>query len=356
VAALLIAADIADAQDEATIAQYLRETADAWNANIEQWTYVQGSDVAKQVGVEGHYVRIVPPRTGQHDGSPFNNIVYVKNRPAGDRAVPVTDLISVDALALVRFGLRAPDDPHILNTVKAIDALLKINTPFGPTWHRYNSDGYGEQEDGAPFDGVGIGRGWPLLTGERAHYELAAGRRDVAEKLLHTMEAFAGNGGLLPEQVWDADDIPDKGLYRGRPSGSAMPLVWTHAEYVKLRRSLRDGRVFDMPRQAHQRYVVKKTGSPYAIWRFNTRSRHLPAGKTLRIEVHDPALVHWSSDGWQTTNDNNTHDTSLGVHIVDLPVRDLPEGSSISFTFYWPQANRWENSDFSVAVIAPPQN
>lgn len=89
--------------------------------------------------------------------------------------------MSPDALALVRFGLRAADDPRILNTVRVIDALLKVDLPAGPCWHRYNDDGYGEHEDGRPFDGTGVGRAWPLLTGERAHYELAAGNRVRAE-------------------------------------------------------------------------------------------------------------------------------------------------------------------------------
>ena len=103
---------------------------------------------------------------------------------------------------------------------------------------------------------------WPLLTGERAaHYELAAGRRDEAVRLLSAIETFASDSGMIPEQVWDVDDIPERGLYFGRPSGSAMPLGWAHAEYLKLRRSIRDGRVFDMPPHTVARYVVQKTRS-----------------------------------------------------------------------------------------------
>ena len=130
--------------------------------------------------------------------------------------------MSPDALALVRFGLRAAEDPRVLNTVRVIDALLEVNTPGGPAWHRYNGDGYGEHEDGAPFDGTGVGRAWPLLTGERAHYELAAGRWNVAERLLGALEAFANESGLLSEQLWDAPDIPERGLFFGRPSGAAI--------------------------------------------------------------------------------------------------------------------------------------
>jgi glucoamylase len=100
----------------------------------------------------------------------------------------------------------------------------------------------------------GVGRAWPLLAGERGHYELAAGRPREAERMVRLMEASATSTGLIPEQVWDADDLPEKGLCRGRPTTSACPLVWAHAEYVKLRRSLRDGAVFDLPRQTVRRY------------------------------------------------------------------------------------------------------
>ena len=209
-------------------------------------------------------------------------------------------LVSPDALALVRFGLRAADDPRIRDTAKVIDALLKVETPSGTAWHRYNDDGYGEHEDGSPFDGTGIGRGWPLLTGERAHYELAAGRVENAKRLLTALESFANEGGLIPEQVWDAPDIPERELHFGRPSGSAMPLVWAHAEYLKLRRSLRDGRLFDLPPQTVQRYLTEKTVSPRMVWRFNHKIRSMPAGKILRIELMAPAVIHWTADDWKT--------------------------------------------------------
>ena len=221
-------------------------------------------------------------------------------------------LISPDALALVRFGLRAADDPRIRDTAKVIDALLKVETPSGPTWHRYNDDGYGEHEDGSPFDGTGIGRGWPLLTGERAHYELAAGREEIAKKLLAAMESFANESGLISEQVWDSPDIAERELHCGRPSGSAMPLVWAHAEYLKLRRSLRDGRLFDQPPQTVQRYLKEKTVSPRLTWRFNHKLRSLPPGKILRIELMAPAVIHWTADDWKTCQDLKTHDVRAG--------------------------------------------
>ena len=228
--------------------------------------------------------------------------------------------------------------------------MLKVETPFGPSWHRYNEDGYGEHEDGSAFDGTGKGRAWPLLTGERAHYELAANHPNEALRLLHTIKSFANGVGLLPEQIWDTTDIPEKELIFGKPSGSAMPLVWAHAEYVKLLRSLHDNKVFDMPPQTVQRYIIEKQELPYTIWRFNHKCRTMHSGHTLRIEVLSSAVIHWSSDDWQTTNDTRTHDTGLGVHIADLPTNELSSGSALTFTIYWPDEDRWEGENQTILI------
>jgi glucoamylase len=258
-------------------------------------------------------------------------------------------LISPDALALVRFGLRAADDPRIVNTVKVIDALLRVKLPQGPCWYRYNGDGYGEHEDGSPFDGTGIGRPWPLLAGERGHYELAAGHPQAAEELLQVMELATAGGRLIPEQVWDAPDIPALELFLGQSTGSACPLVWAHSEYIKLRRSLRDGKIFDQPPQTGKRYVVEKRKATHFEWRFNNKCRTMPRGKNLRLVLPAPALVHWSFDGWQKLTDTDTRDL-LAVYTVDLPSDQLPVGREIVFTFYWVQEQRWEGVDYTVVV------
>jgi glucoamylase len=349
IAALLVAADLADLNGEQELGTYLRETADVWNDSIERWIYVTATPLARMVGVEGYYIRDAPPEVAEA-ASPAGGFVPIKNRPPGESSRPAEQIISPDALALVRFGLRAADDPRILNTVRIIDTLLKVETPVGPAWHRYNGDGYGEHEDGSPFDGTGIGRAWPLLTGERAHYELAAGRPAEAARLGVALEGFANEGGLLPEQVWDAPDVPDAELYFGRPSGSAMPLAWAHAEYVKLRRSLHDGCVFDMPRQTVQRYLVDKVVASQATWRFNQKPRVIPPGKTLRFELLEPALVHWSADDWQTLENTESRDTGLGTHVADIPATRLAAGSTVRFTFRWSLTNQWEGQDYAVQV------
>jgi glucoamylase len=260
IAALLTAADWADTLGEQEVAQHLRDTADSWNGQIEHWCYVEGTELARRFGVDGYYILIAPPKY-HDDRGPTPH----KERPLRPGAPPASEIVSPDALALVRFGLRDPHDPRILNTIQVIDALLKVDTPNGPCWRRYNHDKYGEHQDGAPYDGSGIGRAWPLLTGERAHYELAAGRPDEALRLCEAVVGFANEGGMIPEQIWDSPDIPERQLFFGRPSGSAMPLVWAHAEYIKLLRSLKDGRVFDTPPQTAKRYLGKAVPEPEAV-------------------------------------------------------------------------------------------
>jgi glucoamylase len=349
IAGLLAAADLADKAGVTGQAAYLRETADIWNSLIERWIYAAGTPLAKELCVEGYYVRIAPPETADA-ASPLDGFVPIKNRPPRDSTQPASLTVSPDALALVRFGLRSPDDPRIRNTVRVIDALLKVDLPAGPCWRRYNGDGYGEHEDGRPFDGTGIGRSWPLLTGERAHYELAAGNRVGAEALLTAFEGFASDGQLLPEQVWDAPDIPERELFRGQPSGSAMPLAWAHAEHVKLLRSLSDGRVFDMPPQPRRRYQIDNVGSRHCVWRFNHKCRRLPEGRILRVEVPSVALVHWSVDGWRTVRDTPTQDSGFGIHFADLDTAELTIGDKIDFTLYWSGEGRWEGVDYRLAI------
>ena len=345
VAALVVAADYLPAPGAA----YCRELADDWNASIEDWTFTVGSRLAREHGVEGHYVRIAS--SDVLAGAPISTPVPVRNRLPPDDTVPGDELVGTDFLALVRFGLRRPDDPRILSTLIVTDALLRTETPSGALWHRYNGDGYGEHADGSPFDGSGTGRGWPLLVGERGHYELAAGRDP--RPLLEAMQRFGSRGGMLPEQVWDAADIADRGLFLGRPAGSAMPLAWAHAEYVKLVRSMAVGRCVDRPEAAWARYRGIRPTARRATWRLAAPRPTMVAGRTLRFELLAPCRVRCSGDGWRTTMDLPAKDTGLGVWIADVPgSQSLAAGDAVDATFYWADADRWEGRNVRVAVVA----
>jgi glucoamylase len=327
----------------ADISGYLQETAEWWNTSLERWVYVQDTALARELGVDGYYADVISSGAearGKNSGP--GNLAL-----AGEARIQ----ISPDVLALVRFGLRAADDPRILSSVKALDAMLRCETPFGPCWYRYKGDKYGEKADGSPFDGSGQGRLWPLLTGERAHYELAAGRPEEARRLAQTMAAFSSSTLLLPEQVWDQDDKPEFGLYKGRPTGSAMPLVWAHAEYMKLCRSLDEGRVFDLPALLKKHFQHKERKSVLPIWSFQNKMLKLAHCNRLRIETTAPALVHWSLDHWVHSHDSQTRDTDLSVHVVDIPIKTSTR--SVIFTFFWPESGHWEGRDYEVEVEGP---
>ena len=349
ISALLVAAECAERAGETVAAAVLRDTADTWNASVDDWCFARDTQTARDAGISGYYVRMAPDLapTGLSD---LHGTVLVKNRPEGQGTYKAHDIVSPDALALVRFGLRAADDPRILDTVRAIDSKVRAELPFGPAWYRYNCDGYGEHEDGSPFDGTGIGRLWPLLTGERAHYALALGDRAQAEALLTSMEACTSRGALLPEQVWDSPDIPSRELVRGHPSGSAMPLVWAHAEHIKLLRSLEDGAVFDLPPQTVQRYQKQKTGARIVPWRLGFEPATMQAGRVLRIALATSAIVLWSDDDWAASHETPTIDSGLGIHVAELPTEALAPGRSVVFTWRETASGGWAGADHRITV------
>ena len=345
IAALVVAAD----QLPEPAASYCRELADDWNASIEDWTFASGSRLAREHGVDGHYVRIASAAV--LEGAPITTAVPVRNRPADGSMVPAHEMVGTDYLALVRFGLRLPDDPAILSTLIVADALLRTDTPYGPIWHRYNGDGYGEHMDGSAYDGIGIGRGWPLLTGERGHYELAAGRDP--RPYLEAMCRLGSAGGMLPEQSWDAADIPERGLVLGRPSGSAMPLAWAHAEYVKLVRSMALGHAIDRPSQVWERYHGERPRAKRATWRFGARRPTMIAGRTLRFELLAPCRVRYSLDAWGSFHDVDAGDTGLGVWVADIPgSAEVAPGGAVEATFFWPEPESWEGANVRVEVVS----
>lgn len=346
VTALVCAGELLDIAGQSRDAEYLREIADAWNAQIERWTYTYCS--ALHPDHPEHYERIATIARSALDPLDAECRVFlpIKNLPpSAQPSISQCCVIDGGFLDLVRFGLRAPNDPHVIQTVAVYDAVLRVDTRVGPVWHRYNYDGYGEKADGSPYDGTGIGRGWTLLTGERGQYDLAAGRS--ADVYIEAMERFANEGGMMPEQVWDADDVPERGLRNGKGTGSATPLVWAHAEYLMLLRSKRDGHPFERVEPAYDRYVRHQGQSSLQLWRFNFPVEAIATNERLRLQLDAPAIVHWSRDGWTTVHDAQTKPTGLGLHAFDFP-GDACTGRELVFTFYWPEADRWEGRDFVV--------
>ncbi|MHB8586415.1 MAG: glycoside hydrolase family 15 protein [Thermoplasmatota archaeon] len=345
IAALVCAADFARERGDAATASFLEEYADFLESNVEKWTTTNRGTLVE--GVASHFLRINPDSEGS--GDPGDALVTIANLPPSERSVFLAkEIVDAGFLELVRYGIRAPNAPIVVASLRVVDATLKVETPAGPVWHRYSHDGYGETQDGGPFQGSGKGRAWPLLTGERGHYELAAGRD--ARPYLRALEEFAAPTGLLPEQVWDEDPPPSGHLQRGRPTGGARPLNWAHAEYLKLARSIADGHVFDRISIVAQRYLRQhppRNGKE--IWKFNHQRQSVGAGATLRIIAGASFRLHFSLDCWSTAEDREAITIPLGVSYVDIPVpRDAEQ--PIRFTFFWTATERWEGRDFEVTI------
>ncbi len=348
IAALICAACFARERSDEATARFLEEYADFLECHVEGWTVTTEGTLVP--GVMRHYIRILPEdiNNTQRMEDPNHGVIAIANRPSDTQQVfAAKDIVDAGFLELVRHGVRRPDDPLIVDSLQVVDAVLKVETPFGPCWHRYNNDGYGQRQDGGSFVGSGKGRAWPLLTGERGHYELAAGRD--AKLFILTMERFASSTGLLPEQVWDEPDRPQVYMYFGRTTGSATPLMWAHAEYIKLLRSATEGKVFDLIPAVADRYRHRRNCTSLEVWKPNRHVRTVQSGMTLRIQVSSSFQLRWTADEWQSVNDTTSTATTLGIHYVDIPVAGGQRGP-IRFTFFWSSTGNWEGRDFQVGV------
>ena len=342
ISGLICAAEISRAHGSMELAVFLEEFADWIEGRLEDWTVTNNGVLHPTI--KRHYMRVRPPETGEAYACEDcgREMIHLNNRPPGTRTeFEAREIVDGGFLELVRYGVRRADDPLMVDSLEVVDAVLKRGLPQGPGWLRYNWDGYGNRPDGGPFQGWGQGRVWPLLTGERAHYELAAGK-DISE-LIRTYEGFATCGQMMPEQVWDDLNMPDSSLRLGQPAGSAVPLVWAHAEYLKLLRSAVDGKVFDRIEPVYQRYCEpegrKKRRFDLEIYSRRRPIQRMQAGSTLRILDEKRFEVTWTTDGWQTTH--LTAARSLGSAGFSADIDTGVDARSLKWTLRWTELDRW---------------
>jgi len=317
------------------------EIADDWNERLESWCYVRDTALAGQLGVAGYYVRIgTPDKSGDLTGW-----VALRNREGEE--IMGSALVSLDFSYLVRLGLRSPHDSRVQDTIKVVDQILRVQTPSGALYHRYNEDGYGEHPDGRAFDGNGVGRLWPLLVGERGHLALQSGEDPL--EYLHTMCNCASLGGMLPEQVWDTVAIPELGLEPGRPSGSAMPLLWSHAEFLKLLIARERGQPIELLQSVQKRYGGATARAAAAWhWRHEVPIARLEAGRALRIEDREPFTLHFGFEGWQQIQDRTAAPGPFGLWLVQFSVQELAPHAELNFTRRY--GSQWEGVDHRVLL------
>ncbi len=280
ISGLVSAADIAAKAGDSAGATLYQQKADEFAGKLEALTYTEQGQLKTAHSDGKYYLRI-----NSNEDPNDNSALELRNGQADTREGQVVD---GGFLELVRYGVRKADHPAVLATLGELDDLTlpdltrvryEFQTPTGQTvsgWRRYGIDGYGEDivTGEAYANGPGQtntagqrGRVWPFFSGERGHYELARallqkpqlGDAELAPlraQYVGAMEHFANDGLMLPEQVFDGVGNNDHYQYQpGEGTNGATPLAWTHAEYIKLLRSLQDQKVWDRYPLVEQRYA-----------------------------------------------------------------------------------------------------
>src|SRR5438445_416738 len=262
IAGLVAAAHIGDVNGDTVSANVWRGVADDWQRSVKTWTVTTNGPLASR-----YFIRL------SKTGDPNAAITY--NVGNGGPDLDQRSVVDAGFLELARLGELPASDPDVLASLPVVDATIRSDTPSGPGWHRYNGDGYGDAAgSGHPWAPTGQGTGhlWPALSAERGEQSLQTGDPATAASLLASMAQFASGVGLIPEQDWELPDLvaspfgtpPDLasiGFRDGGPAGSAAPLTWSAASFVRLARDLRDGALVDRPAATFDRYVAHRQGT-----------------------------------------------------------------------------------------------
>ncbi|HET9922298.1 MAG TPA: glucodextranase DOMON-like domain-containing protein [Ktedonobacteraceae bacterium] len=262
IAGLVAAADIALVNHDKQSAQVWLGVADDWQRSIESWDVTTTGTLASHP----YYIRL------SKTGDPNAAISY--NLGNGGPTLDQRAVIDAGFLELVRLGLKSFNNSAITESLPVVDANIETDTTSGPGWHRYNGDGYGDDATTGrpwPTTNSGTGHDWPLLTEERGEYYVSAGNTGKALALLNTMRLFGSGVGLIPEQDWELPNLAPSpygtdptqasiGFQNGKPAGSAAPLTWASASYVRLLRDIIANRPLEQPADTYNRYVVHHQG------------------------------------------------------------------------------------------------
>jgi glucoamylase len=274
IAGLTAAAHIARVNDDPVRAAVYQATADDFARNIKAWTVTTNGPFISP-SVPSYFIRVAKnadPNSG--DSVDLGN---------GSTTVDQRSLIDAGFLELVRLGILAANDPTIQSSLTVVDHTIERQTPNGPGFYRYGTtssesvDGYGDcfqpsgsscSTIGAPWPPTDTGTGhlWPVLSGERGEYDVAASQRSSAVTLLTAMREMTFGQGLEPEQAWEDPAVAASpygtdpatasiGFQPGQPAGSASPLTWAQAQYARLALDIGAGRELETPGIVAARYV-----------------------------------------------------------------------------------------------------
>jgi glucoamylase len=276
IAGLTAAAHIAASHGDSSRARLYQATADDFARKIKAWTVTTNGPYTSS-SVPSYFLRI----TKAADPNSGDQV----NLGNGSITVDQRSLIDAGFLDLVRLGVLPASDPTVRSSLTVVDDTIKRSTPSGPGFYRYGTsqtqsvDGYGDcyrpsasncSPIGAPWPPTDIGTGhlWPVLSGERGEYAVAAGDAASARSLLQSMQNMQSGQGLEPEQAWEDPPVAPSpfgtdpatasiGFQDGQPAGSASPLTWAQAQYARLALALSAGRNLETPSIVADRYVSR---------------------------------------------------------------------------------------------------
>jgi glucoamylase len=293
IAGLVCAADIARVNGDTSDQTTWDNKADYWQGMVPNWTFTTNGSLD---GKSDYFIRISP------DGNP-NDGSTITNANGGG-TYNQNAVVDAGFLELVRQGVMPGDSPYITLSLPVIDTTISQTINGNQYWYRYNHDGYGEHSDGSNYNGTGIGRLWPILSGERGIYSIASG--NSADASLTAMTAAENGSGMIPEQVWD--NSAPAGYTSGTPTKSMNPLNWAMGEYITLLFSASSKTIADVPSIVYTRYVTNQY-HPHAGNTIDYNSSQAQPGDALTIYYHgsldgqSSVDLHWGYNNWNGISD-----------------------------------------------------
>ncbi len=332
IAGLLAASSIASTNGDTTNANRFQSYADYYQASVQNWTFTTSGSLGN-----GYYYERIDDDSNPNDG----HSLTIGN---GGGTYDERSIVDAGFLELVRQGDVPANDPYITNSIAVVDANIEQTINGNQYWYRYNHDGYGEHADGSNYNGTGVGRLWPIFSGERGIYTVEAGGN--ADAFLTDMTASENGSGMIPEQIWNSP--APSGFTAGTPTKSMDPLNWSMAEYITLLFSVAHGNVADQTSLTSSRYV---TGAfqPHTGFAVDYNSAQLFQGKALTIYYHGSldnasyVYLHWGENGWQNVPGGDKPMVKRADGFWETTISVPIDATSINFAFN-DGAGNWDNN------------
>lgn len=314
IAGLVCAANLATANGDTTDASTYLSTADTFQAAVDADTYTTSGPI----GNGSYYVRITP------NGNP--NASDTVNIANGGGSFDQRAIVDQGFLELSRLGVKPAGSAQITNSLAAVDATIRTVIPgYGTYFDRYNHDGYGETSTGADYTGAGVGRPWPVLSGERGEYDVQVGNTADAATMLSSMANAANAGYQISEQIWPTTSAD--GFTQGQPDNSSTPLMWAMAQYVRLAIDISAGRTVETPAVVAQRYAAGSGGGGGTVSEKVTVTVPVntdASGQTVYLDGNLSALgegqADWAANGIAMTRVDATHWTATVKAAANAPL------------------------------------